>query len=217
MIGNVFAQDDILTEASPEVFEPSFIYGFMSEAEQLAERLAFGFKLRAEALGHADLPWSIIGHGYEVVARGIMKCKTAYSDHCDQSGKHFDAEELREALVHPRTVEFFVNISRMSNKVNKRFEGHFGLSSTTFAHQTKAFFYDQEDGCVLPNPVILALAERDAELARIERAVQGEPIRNSERCPATRFIPMVWAETVSIMQEEGLLLATQPANPTVAG
>lgn len=189
-------------------FIESSIYKYLDTASKITERLFAGFKLQAERIGHTDtLNWGGISHGYQVVGKGVINCASSYGKHCAiKAGSDYQRDELINALMNPKTIEFFTDISQMSSKENREYEAFFGLKDSTNYGFVDYFIFDPELNCFLPNSVLLREAKLGAARNRISRAEEDNVVSVSERCVATRFIPMVWRQTVLAYDDEGIFI-----------
>lgn len=200
-----FGRQSVFDMPAEGEFEQSFLYDFEDTAGKISERLYAAFIHQAEESGHHYLDTDGVLHGYKVIGSGIMNCVRSFNKYISDTESTPDEPTLVEALENPKTIEFFVDISKLPNNENSEFEMFFGLKGSSNYGYGGYFDYDPDLNCFLPNPSLLQEAKLAATRKRIERLENDKPIQQHERCVATRFIPLVWLETVEAYETEGLL------------
>lgn len=171
-------------------------YENMSEIEQVGIGMFEAFKKEAIDMGHSEMPWEIIQHGYWASARGIGACKIAYRRYCEETQSKYTSNVLHSALQNPKTVQFFTYIARMPDAENAVYEEWFDMRTTDRQMDGKQFIFDPELAAVLPNPIA-------KEYAEIERASMNSTQEGA--CPAVQFIPKVFQVLADECWHRGLL------------
>lgn len=183
----------------------SYIYDYKNRFDQVAERLYSSFLAAATEAGrHEELPLTVIEHGYNIVARGINKCRQAYTRYCQGAGQPYDQETLVAALAHPETVGVFTFLANMPNRDNRWYEAQLGLLSTSADEANYwggEFVFNPNSGLFHMDETIAA----EGKVARLRhQLVDG---KQQGACPAQDVIPAIWHATLAVCQEEGLLAA----------
>ena len=163
------------------------------------------FRATAEELGQDSLPWSEVEHGFIVISSGIIKCIHAYSrwlkNNCEAE---YDKTQLKDALLSPRTISFFLKVSGISEIENREYEAFFSLRTTYADGDYDEFTYDPEENYFSPNPIHEAEAEEEAACRRYELIKAGIDQSEFGSCPAIKFIPLFWRGTVEACDAGGL-------------
>lgn len=167
---------------------------YLDLAEQLFEQLfeAHGQHLKMLPTESGELPYEVVRHGFLVAGRGVERCVEAYTRHCRDTETPPEGVECYQALVNPKTTQFFTFISHMSTLKNREYEMQLGLRYSSTIHDNE-FIFDAEQGCFLPNPELVA----ESKYAAIRQALNnGQPTTETDplpdRCPAGRYIPKFW-------------------------
>lgn len=182
------------------------VYDLLSPVHQVAARLAASFRSEAESIGHTELPWGVIDHGFSVCATGITKCTFAYERYLAQSGLVGSTDDLLKALRSPKTIRFFTYIADMTNTENREYETYFNLRGN-FGHEDyDEFVFDATSSCFVPEATLRRHADAAALSARVDLlSQQGVTQDMLGACPAIHLIPTVWNKTLDACIEEGLI------------
>jgi hypothetical protein len=202
---DTFSQPTVFNMPEEGEFTPSFTYEYSDIIGKISERLFAGFLKEALQRGHPELHTDGILHGYQVIGRGVISCVRSYNKFVRENDHIRNTSTLNGALKNPKSIEFFTDISKLPNKENREYETYFSLKSAASMGFDQYFIFDPEQNCFIPNKVLLQEARLAAVRKRIERLETDNPIEPHERCLATRYIPLVWIQTVDAFEAEGLL------------
>ncbi len=164
------------------------------------------FRVQAEQTGNDSLPWADVEHGFIVVSSGILKCLYAYARCLRETPEtQHDKEQLKAALVNPRTITFFIKISSMSDIENREYEVLFNFRTGHSTEDLAEFNFDLAEGRFVPDAELEVEAEEEAACRRYELIKKGIDGSEFGYCPATKFIPLFWRLTVDACDVEGML------------
>lgn len=164
------------------------------------------FRVQAEQTDHDSLPWADVEHGFIVISSGILKCLYAYAKYLRETPEtQHDKEQLKAALVNPRTIAFFVKISSMSDIENREYEVFFNFRTGHSTEYREEFNFDLAGNRFVPDTELETEAEEEAACRRYELIKKGIDESEFGYCPATKFIPYFWKLTVDACDDEGML------------
>lgn len=192
--------------SNPEVIEQPAKPGKSHPIQLIGLQEYALFRAQAEAVGHGDLPWDDIEHGFVQIGSGIVKCLLAYCQYKNQVGEDLSGQQLRSALLHPKTISFFVKIAGVSEIENREYETFFNLRGNyTVENHGELQYADEPEPHFQPKPELINEAEEEAASKRYELIKAGIDESELGTCPALKYIPHFARLIVDACDKAGLL------------
>ncbi|MCB9823257.1 hypothetical protein H6800_03210 [Candidatus Nomurabacteria bacterium] len=190
--------------STDQTFESPF--DSQNPIHQIGKQQYTEFRAAAQEANEMDLPWSEVEHGFIAISSGIIKCIHAYIRYCEAiSEAHYDKSQLKAALINPRTISFFLKISSISEVENREYEAFFNLRTPYNDGDHGEFVFNPDSNSFDSDPTLESVAEEEAANAKHELIKLGIDKSEFGNCPATKFIPTFWKNTVEVCDNYGLL------------